>query len=74
MFRPGSTHPAAILFDALDQMDRKSPKADESIRSIRPELANAVDTCIEAAGRETEVHWQRRLLKVCHRYTLLFER
>lgn len=64
VFRPGSTHPAAILFDALDQFDRKSPKADESIRTIRPDLASAVDTCIEAAGREPDVHWQRRLLKV----------
>ncbi|RSH95606.1 hypothetical protein EHS25_000698 [Saitozyma podzolica] len=63
VFSPGSTHPAAILYDALDHFDRKSPKADESIRSIRPELANAVDTCIQAAGRETEVTWQRRLLK-----------
>ena len=64
VFSPGSTHPAAILYDALDHFERKSPKADESIRSIRPELANAVDTCIEAAGRELEVMWQRRLLKV----------
>ena len=64
VFRPGSDHPAAILFDALDHFERKSPKADESIRSIRPELANAVDTCIEAAGRETEPHWQKKLLRV----------
>ncbi|KAK4687137.1 vacuolar protein sorting-associated protein 16, partial [Tremellales sp. Uapishka_1] len=63
VFSPGSTHPAAILYDALDHFERKSPKADESIRSIRPELANAVDTCIEAAGREIEVIWQKRLLK-----------
>jgi hypothetical protein len=64
VFSPGSTHPAAILYDALDHFERKSPKADESIRSIRPELATAVDACIEAAGRETEAVWQRRLLKV----------
>jgi hypothetical protein len=64
VFAPGSTHPAAILFEALEQFDRKSPKADDSIRSIRPDLGNAVDTCIDAAGRESEVHWQRKLLKV----------
>lgn len=64
VFRPGSTHPASILYDALDNFERKSPKADESIRSIRPELADAVDTCIQAAGREIEVTWQRKLLKV----------
>ncbi|RXK39934.1 vacuolar protein sorting-associated protein [Tremella mesenterica] len=63
VFSPGSSHPAAILFDALDHFDKKSPKADESIRSIRPELSTAVDTCIEAAGREWDVHWQRRLLR-----------
>ncbi|ORX39657.1 Vps16, C-terminal region-domain-containing protein [Kockovaella imperatae] len=63
VFRPGSDHPAAILFDALDHFERKSPKADESIRAIRPELASAVDTCIEAAGRETEPHWQKKLLR-----------
>ncbi|WWC85237.1 uncharacterized protein L201_000099 [Kwoniella dendrophila CBS 6074] len=63
VFSPGSSHPAAILYDALDHFERKSPKADESIRSIRPDLANAVDTCVEAAGREIEVTWQRRLLK-----------
>lgn len=63
VFQPGSTHPASILLDALEQFDRKSPKADESIRSIRPELAGAVDVCVEAAGREWDVYWQRRLLK-----------
>lgn len=64
VFRPGSTHPAAILFDALEQFERKSPKADESIRTIRPDLALAVDTCVEAAGREPDPTWQRKLLKV----------
>ncbi|KAL1411169.1 Vacuolar protein sorting-associated protein 16 [Vanrija albida] len=63
VFRPGSDHPAAVLYDALDHFERKSPKADEAIRSIRPDLARAVDTCIEAAGQEWEVTWQRRLLK-----------
>ena len=66
VFSPGSTHPAAILYDALDHFDRKSPKADESIRSIRAELSGAVDTCVEAAGREVEVIWQRRLLRVSY--------
>lgn len=63
VFQPGSEHPAAVLYDALDHFEHKSPKADEAIRSIRPDLARAVDTCIEAAGREWEVNWQRRLLK-----------
>ncbi|ODN84868.1 hypothetical protein L202_00723 [Cryptococcus amylolentus CBS 6039] len=63
VFKPGSTHPAAILLDALDHFERKSPKADESVRYIRAELADAVDTCIEAAGREIDSYWQKRLLR-----------
>lgn len=64
VFSPGSSHPASVLYDALEHFDQKSPKADESIRSIRPDLAGAVDTCIEAAGPEVDSHWQKRLLKV----------
>ncbi|KAG8907134.1 hypothetical protein FRB99_005242 [Tulasnella sp. 403] len=63
VFRPGSTDPAAILFDALEHFERKSAKADENISSIRPELAKAVDTIVEAAGYEIEPYWQRRLLQ-----------
>ncbi|KIM47049.1 hypothetical protein M413DRAFT_440594 [Hebeloma cylindrosporum] len=62
IFKPGSTSPSAILYDAWESFTKKSPKADESIRSIRPELAKAVDECIDAAGQEWEPHWQRRLL------------
>ncbi|CAL1699596.1 unnamed protein product [Somion occarium] len=62
VFRPGSSSPSAILFDAWENFSRKSSKADESIRNIRPELAAAVDECIDAAGREWEPLWQRRLL------------
>ena len=64
IFRPGSTSPAAILYDAWGHFTRRSPKADEHIRSIRPELAAAVDDCVDAAGREWEPYWQRRLLNV----------
>lgn len=64
VFRPGSASPSAILFEAAEMFDKKSPKADEYIRAIRPELASAVDTCIDAAGREFEVYWQKKLLKV----------
>ncbi|KAG9314973.1 vacuolar assembling sorting protein VPS16 [Chiua virens] len=62
VFRPGSTSPSAILFDAWESFTRRSSKADESIRSIRPDLAAAVNECIDAAGREWEPYWQRRLL------------
>ncbi|KAF9010009.1 vacuolar assembling sorting protein VPS16 [Cyathus striatus] len=62
IFRPGSTSPSAILYDAWESFTNRSPKADESIRSIRPDLAKAVDECIEAAGQEWEPYWQRCLL------------
>jgi hypothetical protein len=64
VFQPGSTSPAAILFDAVEQFDRRSPKADEAIRSIKMDLADAVDTCVEAAGLESDPMWQKKLLKV----------
>ncbi|KAF9805445.1 hypothetical protein IEO21_09049 [Rhodonia placenta] len=62
VFRPGSTSPSAVLYDAWENFTRRSPKADESIRNIRPELGAAVNECIDAAGREWEPVWQRRLL------------
>src|ERR1700679_3733818 len=61
-FKPGSTSPSATLYDAWENFSKRSPKADESIRSIRPDLATAVDECIDAAGQEWEPKWQRRLL------------
>ena len=64
VFRPGSTAPAAILYDASENFQKRAPKADENIRSIRPDLAKAVDECIDAAGREWEPYWQRKLLNV----------
>lgn len=64
VFRPGSTAPAAILYDASENFQKHAPKADENIRSIRPDLAKAVDECIDAAGREWEPYWQRKLLNV----------
>ena len=64
IFKPGSTSPSATLYDAWENFAKRSPKADESIRSIRPDLATAVDECIVAAGQEWEPKWQRRLLNV----------
>ena len=64
VFRPGSTSPSAILFDAWENFNNRSPKADENIRSIKPDLATAVDEVIDAAGQEWEPAWQRKLLSV----------
>ncbi|CAO3625786.1 unnamed protein product [Cunninghamella echinulata] len=63
IFKIGSTSPAAMLYDALDHYEKRSPKADENIRTIRPELSDAVDCCIEAAGFEFQHYYQRSLLK-----------
>ncbi|PAV15385.1 vacuolar assembling sorting VPS16 [Pyrrhoderma noxium] len=66
VFRPGSTSPAAILFDAWENFFERravrAGRADEGIRSIRMELAGAVDGCVDAAGHEWEPVWQRKLL------------
>ncbi|KAI5811091.1 Vps16, N-terminal region-domain-containing protein [Peziza echinospora] len=63
IFRIGSTSPASILVDAIDQLEQKSPKADDNIQLIRPQLAEAVDSCVKAAGLEFNIHWQKQLLK-----------
>jgi hypothetical protein len=68
---PGSTSPSSILFEASQLFNQRSPKADEFIRSIRGELHTAVDGCIDAASREWDVEWQKKLLQVNTRPFLL---
>jgi vacuolar protein sorting-associated protein 16 len=63
VFKLGSTSPASVLLDSIEQLEKKSPKADENIQRIKPSLPEAVDTCIRAAGHEFNVHLQRELLK-----------
>ncbi|KAF8533406.1 Vps16, N-terminal region-domain-containing protein [Trichophaea hybrida] len=63
IFKIGATSPASILLDAVDQLERKSPKADDNIQLIRMHLTEAVDACIKAAGHEFSVYWQKQLLK-----------
>ncbi|KAF2196997.1 vacuolar protein sorting-associated protein 16 [Delitschia confertaspora ATCC 74209] len=63
VFRLGSESPAAALLEASTLLDQKSPKADDLIQMIRPSLAEAVDTCVKAAGHEYNIHWQKALLK-----------
>ena len=46
VFRFGTESPASILLDAVDQLDQQSPKADDNIQLIRPQLAEAVDACV----------------------------
>ena len=63
IFKIGATAPASILLDAVDQLERRSPRADDNIQLIRMHLPEAVDACIKAAGHEFSVYWQKRLLK-----------
>jgi hypothetical protein len=63
VFRLGSTSPGSVLLDAVAQLEAKSSKADDNIQLIRPNLDEAVDVCIRAAGHEYSVHWQKQLLK-----------
>lgn len=63
VFRFGTESPASILLDAVEQLENQSPKADDNIQLIRPNLVEAVDTCVKAAGHEFSVHWQKQLLK-----------
>lgn len=63
VFKLGSTSPASVLLDAVDQLEKKSPKADENIQLIRSNLPDAVAACVQAAGKEYSTHWQKQLLK-----------
>lgn len=46
VFRFGAESPASILLDAVQQLEMQSPKADDNIQLIRPNLTEAVDTCV----------------------------
>ncbi|GAA5989686.1 hypothetical protein JCM10908_000587 [Rhodotorula pacifica] len=66
IYLPGSTSPAALLFEASTQFyEHKSPRADEYVRSLGkgPEMAEAIEGCLDAAVREWEEREQKRLLK-----------
>ncbi|KAI9847664.1 MAG: hypothetical protein M1838_000810 [Thelocarpon superellum] len=63
VFKLGSTSPASVLVDAIEQLEKKSPKADDDIQLIGSNLVEAVDTCVKAAGYEFNIQWQKQLLK-----------
>lgn len=62
-FKIGSTAPSAILVDAIDYLDRHSPKANEHLEIIDNNLVMAVDGCIRAASEEFDLYWQKNLLR-----------
>ena len=63
IFKIGSTSPASVLLDAVDQLEKRSPKADDNIQLIKSKLPDAVAACVEAAGQQYNPHWQKQLLK-----------
>ncbi|KIY95564.1 Vacuolar protein sorting-associated protein 16 [Monoraphidium neglectum] len=63
VYRPGSTAAAATLWDARDLYDSGSARADRLLREIQPQLQEAVEACIEAAGLELNVPRQRALMR-----------
>jgi vacuolar protein sorting-associated protein 16 len=63
VFRIASEAPAAVLLDSIDLLEKKSPKADENIQRIKPNLSDAVETCIRAAGQEYDHTLQKQLLR-----------
>lgn len=63
VFKLGANSPASVLYDSVDLLEKKSPKADENIQRIKPSLPEAVETCIRAAGREFDQSLQKQLLR-----------
>jgi len=65
----GSMSAAAMLFDARDHYDNRSPRADDLIRDIKDNpdmpdaLPRAISECVEAAGHEWDTPQQQALLR-----------
>jgi vacuolar protein sorting-associated protein 16 len=62
VYRLGSESPASVLIEAAEQLEKKSPRADDLIQLIRSNLDEAVSTCVKAAGHEYSIHLQKQLL------------
>lgn len=63
VFKLGATSPSPVLFDSIELLEKKSPKADENIQRIKGSLPEAVETCIRAAGQEFDHGMQKQLLR-----------
>lgn len=73
IYLPGSTAPPALLFEAASQFyEHKSPRADEYVRSLGkgPEMAEAIEGCLDAAVREWDEREQKKLLRVSGVFSL----
>lgn len=63
IFRIGSLEPAAMLFDAYKEFEKKNASSIKNIRAIKSKLPKAVITCLKAACYEFDPDLQRKLLK-----------
>lgn len=64
IFKIGSTTSAALLYDSFVDFEKESATSIKNIRSIKTELSDAVDTCIEAASHELfNLQMQKTLLR-----------
>lgn len=65
LFAPGSTAPAAQLWDAREAYESADPRADRLLRGITEagHLADAVHGCAEAAGHDLVVARQKALMR-----------
>lgn len=63
IFQPGSIHAGSMLLEAHTCFVNRNAGSHELISNIKPDLMEAVDVLIEAAGREIDPNFQRRLLK-----------
>lgn len=65
MLRIGSIETSAMLLDASDAFYSGSPASDEAARAIAKTglLAEAIETCTDAASREFDIVTQKRLLR-----------
>jgi hypothetical protein len=63
IFKIGSLEPAAVLYDAYREFEKKNASSIRNIRTIKEQLPKAVSTCLEAACDEFDPGLQRKLLK-----------
>jgi len=65
IFKIGATSPAALLYDAVEEFENQSVRADENVRSIKDhdQLRYAIEQCLNAAMHEFNPKTQTQLLK-----------
>ncbi|XP_045485146.1 vacuolar protein sorting-associated protein 16 homolog [Pieris rapae] len=63
IFRINSTAPGSYLVEASKQFQKRSHRADEYIRLVKPDLSSAVQDCIDAAAFEFDTDVQKMLIR-----------